>query len=163
MDLDLRVDVAELTARLVDFESVSGGEQALADAIEAALGEYSHLTVERDGNAGIAPTGLGPTPRVALAGHIDTVPIADNVPSRVENGILYGCGTSDMKSGVAVQLALAATVAAPVMDVTYVVDGGREIESEGNGLLRVATAGPARRAADFAVLLEPTAGVVEGG
>ena len=40
-----------------------------------------------------------------LAGHIDTVPIADNVPSRLdEDGVLWGCGTCDMKSGVAVQL-----------------------------------------------------------
>jgi succinyl-diaminopimelate desuccinylase len=163
MDLDLSADVVEITARLVDFESVSGGEQALADAIESALGQYSHLAVERDGNAVIARTDLGRPQRVALAGHIDTVPIADNVPSRVEGGILYGCGTSDMKSGVAVQLALAATVVAPVMDVTYVFYDCEEIESERNGLLRLARTGPARLAADFAVLLEPTGGVVEGG
>ncbi|CAM5402259.1 Succinyl-diaminopimelate desuccinylase OS=Streptomyces microflavus OX=1919 GN=G3I39_09015 PE=4 SV=1 [Streptomyces microflavus] len=35
--LDLTLDGPALTARLVDFPSVSGEEKALADAIETAL------------------------------------------------------------------------------------------------------------------------------
>ncbi|HEX9034069.1 MAG TPA: succinyl-diaminopimelate desuccinylase [Streptosporangiaceae bacterium] len=163
MDLDLSVGAVELTARLVDVESVSGTEKPLADAIESALRAAPHLTVERDGDAVIARTDLGRSQRVVLAGHIDTVPIAGNVPSRLVDGVLYGCGTSDMKSGVAVQLALAATVRAPAMDVTYVFYDCEEIEAERNGLLRLVRTGPDRLAADFAVLLEPTSCVVEGG
>jgi succinyl-diaminopimelate desuccinylase len=98
-----------------------------------------------------------------LAGHIDTVPIAGNVPSKVDQGLLYGCGAADMKSGVAVQLKLAAEVATPVMDVTYVWYDCEEVESERNGLLRLSRNSPASLAADFAILLEPTGGVVEGG
>jgi succinyl-diaminopimelate desuccinylase len=161
--LDLSASVGELTARLVDVESVSGSEGLLADAIETALREYPHLTVARDGNAVVARTELSRSQRVVLAGHIDTVPVAGNLPSKVEVGLLYGCGASDMKSGVAVQLKLAAEVTAPAVDVTYVYYDCEEVESERNGLLRLSRNNPAGLAADFAVLLEPTGSVVEGG
>ncbi len=163
MDLDLSVNVGGLAARLVDIESVSGAEQTLADAIETALRSLPHLNLHRDGNAIVARTELGRPRRVALAGHIDTVPVAANLPSKVRDGMLYGCGSADMKAGVAVQLALAATVTEPVMDVTYVFYDCEEVESERNGLLRLSRRSPDQLAADFAILLEPTGGVVEGG
>lgn len=161
--LDLSLSPGDLTAQLIDIESVSGSEGPLADAIETALEACEHLTVTRDGNALIARTELGRSQRVALAGHVDTVPIAGNVPSRIDQGLLYGCGAADMKSGVAVQLKLAAAVTAPAMDVTYVWYDCEEIESERNGLLRLSRNNAAVLAADFAILLEPTGGVVEGG
>ncbi len=111
----------------------------------------------------VASTDLGRSRRVVLAGHIDTVPVAGNLPSAVSDGLLYGCGSSDMKGGVAVQLRLAATVAEPVVDVTYVFYDCEEVESERNGLLRLSKTNPDWLAGDFAILLEPTGGVVEGG
>ncbi len=163
MHLDLSFDAAELTARLVDIESVSGTEKPLADAIAGAIEPLAHLTVYRDGNVIVARTELGRARRVVLAGHIDTVPVAANLPSRAENGLLYGCGTTDMKSGVAVQLRLAAQLAEPAADVTYVFYDCEEVEAERNGLLRLSRQHPELLAADFAVLMEPTGGVVEGG
>jgi len=163
MDLDLSAGVGELTAWLVDLESVSGDEEPLADSIESVLHQLPHLTVRRDGNAIVARTEFGRAQRVALAGHIDTVPIVGNVPSAVRDGVLFGCGSSDMKAGVAVQLKLAATVTEPVMDVTYVFYDCEEVESDRNGLGRLSRTMPDRLAADFAILLEPTGGVVEGG
>jgi succinyl-diaminopimelate desuccinylase len=163
VDLDLSQDVGQLTVSLVDVESVSGGEKPLADAIEAALHELPHLSVYRDGNALVARTGLGRPQRVVLAGHIDTVPIAGNLPSRAERGTLFGCGTTDMKSGVAVQLRLAASVPQPSMDVTYVFYDCEEVASQRNGLLRLSRQCPELLAGDFAVLMEPTGCVVEGG
>ncbi|MGD0683610.1 MAG: succinyl-diaminopimelate desuccinylase [Streptosporangiaceae bacterium] len=163
MALDLSLDAGELTARVVDIESVSGAERTLADAIEAALRALPHLTVHRDGNALVARTALGRARRVILAGHIDTVPVAGNLPSHAERGLLYGCGASDMKSGVAVQLRLAASVPEPSVDVTYVFYDCEEVESARNGLLRLAGRSPELLAGDFAVLMEPTGGVVEGG
>ena len=165
MDLDLSADGGTLTAALVDFASVSGEEKPLADAIERALAAAPHLTLHRDGNTVIARTTLGRAERVVLAGHIDTVPHAGNFPSSLdpERLRLLGCGTSDMKSGVAVQLRLAAGVPEPVRDVTYVFYDCEEVAAERNGLLRVALASPELLAGDFAVLLEPSGGVVEGG
>ncbi|MFM9701331.1 M20/M25/M40 family metallo-hydrolase, partial [Streptomyces europaeiscabiei] len=82
-----------------------------ADAIEAAVSGYPHLEVIRDGDTIVARTSLGRSRRVVIAGHIDTVPINDNLPTRdVEiDGVpfLWGRGTVDMKAGVAVQLKLA--------------------------------------------------------
>jgi len=163
MDLDLSLDAATLTAALVDVPSVSGGEEALAGAIEAALRRLPHLTVHRDGNALVARTSLGRPQRVILAGHIDTVPIAGNVPSRSERNLLYGCGSCDMKSGVAVQLRLAAQLTAPARDVTYVFYDCEEVEADRNGLLRLSRNAPDLLAGDLAVLLEPTGAVIEGG
>ncbi|MFE5587238.1 succinyl-diaminopimelate desuccinylase [Kitasatospora sp. NPDC056531] len=161
--LDLTLDGGTLTARLVDFPSVSGDEQALADAVEAALRGYPHLTVDRYGNNVVARTTLGRGERVVLAGHLDTVPIADNLPSYVEGDLLYGCGTSDMKSGVAVALRLAATLTEPNRDLTYVFYDCEEVEAHRNGLGHLAKDRPEWLAADFAVLMEPSGAVVEGG
>lgn len=163
MGLDLSADAAALTAQIVDIESVSGAERPLADAIEEALRALPHLSVDRDGDAVVARTDLGRAERVVIAGHIDTVPVAANLPSRIADGRLYGCGASDMKSGVAVQLRLAATVPAPTRDVTYVFYDCEEVEEQRNGLRRLARTRPAWLRADFAVLMEPTHAVVEGG
>jgi succinyl-diaminopimelate desuccinylase len=163
VSLDFSADGAALTAALVDVESVSGHEQELAAQIESALRRLPHLTVQSHGATVIARTELGRPQRVILAGHIDTVPVAGNLPSRSGNGRLYGCGTSDMKSGVAIQLRLAAALTSPVMDVTYVFYDCEEIEAERNGLGRISREQPDALAGDFAVLLEPTGGVVEGG
>lgn len=162
--LDLSLDAARLTARLVDLRSESGSEKPLADAIEQALRALPHLTVDRYGNNVVARTRLGRVERVVLAGHIDTVPIADNVPSRLdEDGVLWGCGTCDMKAGVAVQLRIAATVPEPVRDLTFVFYDNEEVAAHLNGLGHIARAHPDWLEGDFAVLLEPSDGEVEGG
>ena len=161
--MDLRLDGAALTAWLVDIPSVSGEEGPLTDAIEAALRALPHLTVHRDGNAIVARTTLGRPERVILAGHVDTVPVAGNLPSRVEGSRLYGCGTSDMKSGVAVQLRLAAGLTSPGRDVTYVFYDCEEIAADRNGLLRLSQNSPELLAGDFAVLMEPSSAEIEGG
>lgn len=165
MDLDLSQDCAALTAALVDFASVSGEEKSLADAIERELEKLPHLAVRRAGNTVVARTGLGRAERVVLAGHIDTVPHAGNFPSTFDSERikLSGVGTTDMKSGVAVQLRLAHSVPEPSRDVTYVFYDCEEIEAERNGLYLLSRSDPGLLAGDFAVLLEPSGGVVEGG
>jgi len=166
--LDLSLDATVLTAALVDIPSVSDSEQELADAVELALRELPRLRVDRHGNNVVARTGFGLPERVVLAGHLDTVPIAENLPSRVEDGLLYGCGTTDMKSGVAVQLKIAhevgsADAATPNRDLTFVFYDREEIEAARNGLGHLVREHPDWLAADFAVLLEPTDGKIEGG
>ena len=165
--LELTTDPVTLTERLVDIPSVSGDEREIADAVEAALRSCDHLTVERVGNTVVARTDRGAEERVVLAGHLDTVPVNDNLPGRREGvgtqGVIHGLGSCDMKSGVAVALHLAATVPEPVRDVTYVFYDCEEVEAERNGLGRLAAARPDLLRADFAVLLEPSDGVVEAG
>ena len=161
--LDLSLDVTALTIALCDIESVSGNETTLADAVEHSLRALPHLTVDRDGDTVIARTSLGRAERVVIAGHLDTVPLGDNLPVRIEDGRLHGCGTTDMKSGVAVALRLAAHVADPNRDLTFVFYDHEEVEADKNGLGRVARNHPDWLAGDFAVLMEPTNATVEGG
>ncbi|HKT01574.1 MAG TPA: succinyl-diaminopimelate desuccinylase [Rugosimonospora sp.] len=163
LDPETLADPVALTRALVDIESVSGNEQVIAGAVEAALRGGEHLSVRRSGNTVVARTDLGRAQRVVLAGHLDTVPIADNFPSTVDGDALYGCGTSDMKSGTALALWLAVHESAPRYDVTYFFYDCEEVESTRNGLRRVGAEHPDWLAADFAILLEPTYGLVEAG
>lgn len=163
MDLDLTSPADVLLTTLVDTPSVSGNEREIADAVEQALSALPHLTVARDGDAVVARTDLGRDTRIALAGHLDTVPIADNVPSRRDGDVLHGCGTTDMKSGIAVMLRLAAAITEPAYDLTYVFYDHEEVEASLNGLGRLGRNHPEWLQAEFALLLEPTDGVVEGG
>jgi succinyl-diaminopimelate desuccinylase len=165
--LNLEADVVELTRQICDIESVSGNETQLADSIQAALSQYAHLEVLRDGDAVVARTNLGRSSRVVIAGHIDTVPVADNLPVKFlpmeREQVLWGRGTVDMKAGVAVQLKLAATVAEPNTDVTWIFYDHEEVEASKNGLGRLARNHPELLNASFAVLCEPTGAQVEGG
>lgn len=165
--LDLTGDLVALTRAICDVPSVSGDETRLADAVERALRALPHLTVARDGDAVVARTELGRAERVVVAGHLDTVPVAENLPSRLlgegDAAEVWGRGTVDMKGGVAVQLALAAALDAPTRDVTWVFYDQEEVEAERNGLGRLARTRPAWLAGDVAVLCEPTSAGIEGG
>ncbi|MGJ9424802.1 succinyl-diaminopimelate desuccinylase [Nesterenkonia halotolerans] len=173
-------DVAALTEAIIACESVSGNEKTLADAVESALAGLSGLSLHRDGDTIIARTDTGAGQRVILAGHLDTVPLPTTagsrgtVPPRWEReqggDVLYGRGATDMKGGVAVQLKLADDVAAHLeaggsldRDITWVFYDHEEVEASKSGLGRVLSSVPGLLAGDFAVLLEPTHGVVEGG
>ncbi|WP_299052225.1 succinyl-diaminopimelate desuccinylase [uncultured Nocardioides sp.] len=163
--LDLTTDVVTLTRHLVDIESVSHDEQSIADAVEAALSALPHLSVVRRGNTVVARTDLGRAERVVLAGHLDTVPLNHNLPSRLdeETGILHGLGTCDMKGGDAVILKLAHALTEPVRDVTYVLYEAEEVEDVHNGLGKLAASDPDLLRADFAILMEPSNAGVEAG
>ena len=161
MSLDLSDPVA-LTSQLVDIESVSGDERLLADLVEATL-TLPHLSVERMGNNVVARTRFGRDRKVLLAGHLDTVPIAGNLPSRRDGDLLFGCGTSDMKSGVAVILHLAATLTSPSYDVSYVLYDNEEVAADSNGLGHLVREHRDWLEADLAILMEPTSGLIEAG
>lgn len=167
MLLDLSAGPVELTRAICDIESVSGNEKALADAIEQAVRALEHLEVTRVGNNVIARTNHGRRQRVAIAGHIDTVPVNHNLPTRLEtvDGVeyLWGRGTVDMKAGVAVQLALAAELVEPRYDITWLWYDNEEVASEHNGLRILSVERPDLLQADFAILGEPSGADVEGG
>ncbi len=160
-------DPVLLALTLVDIPSVSGDEGVIADLVEATLGACPHLEVLRDGDAVVARTRLGRGRRIVIAGHLDTVPIAGNVPGRIEERcgveVLWGRGSVDMLSGVAAALHLAVTLTQPRHDVTWVFYDHEEVAAELNGLARVVSHHPDWLAGDLAVLGEPTAAQVEGG
>jgi len=163
MSLQPHGDLVDLFQGIVDIESVSGNEGPLADGVEGALRGLDHLDVVRDGDTVIARTALGRDQRVVIAGHLDTVPVADNLPSRLVDGVLHGRGTVDMKGGVAVMLQVAALATAPSRDLTWIFYDHEEVAAVDNSLTRIAATRPEALAGDFAVLMEPTSGLVEGG
>jgi len=165
--LDLTSDAADLLQVLIDVPSESRDEAVIADAVEAALRTTTHLDVVRDGHTIVARTQLGRSERVVIGGHLDTVPENANLPSRRVSvdgeDRIYGLGACDMKGGVAVSLRLAAALTQPTRDVTWIYYEAEEIDSEFNGLRRLADERPDLLAADFAVLMEPSNAVVEAG
>jgi len=161
--LTITGDVTTLATALVDWESPSGAEESLADAIEALVRGCDHLEVIRMGNTVAARTKLGRDHRVLWAGHIDTVPAHNNLPSHLDDGWLWGRGSVDMKAGVAVGLTLACTVVNPQHDVTWIFYDNEEVEAEKNGLGLFGLAHPDWVAGDFAIVGEPSNGGIEGG
>lgn len=182
MRLDLSATSIDITRQICDIETVSGNEKPLADAIEAALTGLDHLEMIRDGDTVVARTNLGRRQRVVIAGHLDTVPVNGNLPTRFETDAspspdagsrtagsgtateyLWGRGTVDMKAGVAVQLKLAVELTDPAIDVTWMWYDHEEVSAELNGLGRLAHGRPDLFAGDFAILGEPTNSQIEGG
>ena len=157
------VDLLKLTAELVDIPSVSHGERAVTDHLEAALTPVPWLSVTRVGENLVARTDLGRPARLVLAGHTDTVPPNGNERARIEGDVLRGLGSCDMKSGVAVLLELARTVAEPAVDTTYVFYECEEIDARFNGIERLFRERPDLLEGDAALLAEPTSARVEAG
>ncbi len=157
--------VEVLARALIDIPSVSGDEHAIAAQVESVLRDCQHLDVVRMGDSLVARTMLGRSERVIIAGHLDTVPIKDNVPSKMsDDGTeVIGRGAVDMKSGVAVQLALAVELTAPTRDITWVFYDNEEVEASRSGLGRIVRDRPELLEGDFAILCEPTSAVIEGG
>ena len=86
-------DPVLLTQQLIDIPSESRSEKSIADAVEAALTGLGLETV-RVSNTVAARTSRGLGRRVILAGHLDTVPAAGNIPSHRDGDIIHGLGLS---------------------------------------------------------------------
>jgi len=164
--LDLFQDPVELTKALIDIPSPSHEEEQIADAIEEALRALDGVEVTRRGHTLIARTHRGLGQRVVLAGHIDTVPIADNVPHRVEGDTLFGCGSVDMKSGLACYLHAFATLydaSSLTTDLTLICYEAEEVAAQYNGLAHLERDCPELLDGDLALLGEPSGAIIEAG
>lgn len=164
--LDLFADPVDLTAALIDIESPSHHEEAIADAIHEALSQLEGIELIRSHNTVVARTNNAKKQRVVLAGHVDTVPLAGNTPHRMSEGILHGCGAVDMKSGLACYLgsfARFATSKSSPYDLTLIAYEGEEVASEYNGLYHLERDHPELLAGDIALLGEPSGAIIEAG
>ncbi len=157
--------LVDLLEQLVNIPSVTGSEQAIADWITRRLASASRGEVIRHGLSVVWRAPRKGRPLVVLAGHTDTVPPQGNTVARREGDRLYGIGTTDMKAGDAVMLALADSLDLDAMpfDLACVFYDAEEGPAERNGLKRVLQESPWLRDASLAILLEPTDGAVEMG
>jgi len=157
--------LTELLTTLVDIPSVTGTEQQIADWITHRLATAARGEVIRHGLSIVWRAPRKGRPLIVLAGHTDTVPAQGNTTARLEDGRLYGLGTTDMKAGDAVMLALADALDPDALrfDLAMVFYDGEEGPHEKNGLKRVLNDSPWLREASLAVILEPTDGALEMG
>lgn len=162
----------DLSAALVDIYSESHHEKVIADALEPALRSIANVEVTRRGNTIVARTQKQLGDRVILAGHIDTVPPADNLPSNrrvdAETGeeLLCGLGSVDMKSGAACYIHAFATLAnSPELnrDLTLVLYECEEIATKYNGLHALVRTDPHVLEGSLALLGEPSNAQIEAG
>ena len=159
----MTTDLLALTGQIVDIASESRHEQELVAWLADELGGRPWLELTRVGDNLVARTDLGRSQRLILAGHTDTVPANGNERARVVGERLYGLGATDMKSGLAVMLEAARTIAEPAVDVTYVFYAREEIEASASGLRELFDARPDLLAGDAALLGEPTSATIEAG
>jgi succinyl-diaminopimelate desuccinylase len=152
--------LADLLETLVNIPSETGHEAEIAEWVNGRLRALGRGELRRSGHALVwrGPRARPPRPLVVLAGHLDTVPAHGNATARREAGRLYGLGSSDMKGGDAVMLALLESLDPDRLrfDLAAVFYDAEEGPSEANGLRRLLPEMPWLRAARLAILLEPT-------
>ena len=150
--------IVDTLAELVSIHSVTGNEGRLATAVaERLLKVWTMEGVTRIGNALIVGKQTG-RPLITLYGHLDTVPLQENGDPVVKGDRMYGLGTVDMKSGLAIMIHLLeddAVLSGPY-DVIGVFYDKEEGPMQENGLEDVLDAAPWLLAAEFAIVLEPT-------
>src|SRR3954462_1231280 len=153
------------TAQLVAIASVSGNEHEIADYVTARLRSAAHLELVRHGNCVAAISTGQRGRRLLLAGHLDTVPpTTPPQPLRHDVAAVSGRGAVDMKSGVAVMLALAERVSATAScETTFIFYDREELGSHQSGMHNLRQERPELLRANEAILLEPTGGWLEPG
>ena len=161
--MNINQELSKLTLDLVNISSVSKDEKSIADSIAEALKKIGHLKITRVNNSIVAQTNFGNKQRVVIAGHLDTVPANNNFPGKINNSEVIGLGSVDMKSGIAVALKLASEITSSNYDVTYLFYESEEIETKFNGLELITKQQKDLLDCDFAILMEPTNGILEVG
>ena len=135
-----------------------GEERALCDAVEARMAKRALAgKIRRTGDSIVVPVTRGPGPKIALLGHLDTVR-TENGPARIEGGRCFGSGASDMKSGLAVMIALAETLDLSKLgcELTLVFYAREEGAFADNELGPVLDGDPELAGVDLGVCLEPS-------
>jgi len=148
----------ETLATLVSIQSVTGNEGRLCTAAaERLLPIWTMQAVARIGNSLIVGQQTG-RPLISLYGHLDTVPEQGNGEPRVSGDRMFGLGTSDMKSGLAVMIHLLEDdeVRSGPFDVVGVFYDREEGPADENGLEEVLSRAPWLAESEFAVVMEPT-------
>ena len=106
--MEIKSDLVKFMQDIIRIPSLSSEEGAVVDRIREEMQRlgYDEVTIDPMGNV-LGRIGSGPRV-IAFDGHVDTVDVGDPAlwdrdphSGDIEDGILYGRGTSDMKGGVA--------------------------------------------------------------
>jgi succinyl-diaminopimelate desuccinylase len=158
----MSVDQA-LPQTLLDLTRIAspiGEEAALCDHVQARLERsLGPDTVRRFNHSLVVRAADHPGyPRVGLVGHLDTVRTEHDGPPRIEGNRLYGCGSADMKSGLAVMIELVERLDLQALpcDLTLVFYEREEGPFEENMLGPLLEHFEDLRRLDVAICLEPS-------
>ncbi len=148
----------ETLLELCAVASPIGDERALCDLVQTRLSLLPLAgPIRRYRDSIVVPVTRGRGARVALVGHLDTVR-TENGPARIEGDRCFASGASDMKSGLAVMIALAESLPLEELGfemtlVFYAREEGPFVENE---LGLVLEADPELGHVDLAVCMEPS-------
>ena len=158
--------LARRTLELVDIPSESLHEADVRAHLLSLVPPVFAPEYEADDAFVFARPRRPEVPLVLLVGHYDTVPAQDNVPGRIADGAVHGCGATDMKGGVAVALELVRELAlaepGPI-DVALLLFGKEELPAHFSPLPDLFETSQLAATADLAVLLEPTDLTIQAG
>lgn len=110
LNSERQTKVCELCRDLVRAKSMSGEEQDVAGILENFFRMHNFDSIEKDkyGNIIGCIKGKRPGKKILYEGHMDEVPVADPkvwthdpFGAEIDNGRIYGRGTTDMKGGIA--------------------------------------------------------------
>ncbi len=143
---------------LCSIPSPIGEERALCDAVETRLSRAALASpIRRYGDSLVVPVTRGSGgPRVVLGGHLDVVRTEHDGPPRVEGDRLYAPGAADMKSGLALMMALAERAPRYGVDLTLVFYAREEGPYAENELGDVLASDAELANTSIAVMLEPS-------
>jgi acetylornithine deacetylase len=126
-----RLDVVELSMKLMEIDSTSGREGAVIDWLEGYLRRAAWnvrripVTLGRDD---LLATN-GEKPRVTLSTHLDTVP--PFIPPRLSGDTLWGRGACDAKGIAAAMIVAAERLRAENVPVALLFVVGEEVSHDG--------------------------------
>ncbi len=157
---DISKELVTLLSDLIRVESETGNEKPLCDKIYNTLKNYDGELI-RVRDSVVFNMDFGLKKRVALVGHIDTVPIAESsTDPEIKDGELWGRGACDMKSGLAVMFKVLNDISEGKLIPKYNISLVFYENEEGvlpNGVNFLLDSSNLQNI-DFAFILEPTEG-----
>ena len=161
------IDPITLTADLIRCPSVTpdeAGAIALLEGLLEPLG-FACTRISRGGVENLYARWGTAQPVFAFAGHTDVVPVGDAAAwsfdpfgAEIVDGVLWGRGATDMKSGVAAFVAAAAEFIAenPVGSIALIITGDEEGDATDGTVAILDWMAENGETADFCLVGEPT-------
>ncbi len=147
------MNLDKLTETLIDIESITGSEGKILSFIEEYLinNKFSGEIIKNDG--GLIAYHSKKESKIALVGHVDTVPLDENQERLSDSEKISGRGAVDMKSGIAVMLNALLDENSNEVGIFYTAEEGPINE---NGLEILMPILQSDFDIKFAVIMEPT-------
>ena len=155
------MNLVDTFLKLISIESETGKEENILDFIETFLEGNNFQGEIRRNKGGIIAVPSESSKKIALVGHVDTVPVVPNQQYEFDNDdLIGGRGSVDMKGGIAVMLHSLIENSSQIVGVFYTAE---ESSYEDNGLNIIMPELLSDFDIDFAIILEPTDNEIQLG